>query len=198
MSGGVATGGVASGAIDTMTGAAVAINYTHHEVHGGSSFVTDFVDSSMANDETIILAFKTPAGDKRLHLFVEYTSLVGGELQLWEGPTWTAQTGGEEPIVNRNRKGTPASSVVLANQAQAGFVAADVVNRNPTGLSTVAAVSLHHFYSWGIKNRVGAGAARDLEEMILKADTTYAAVFTAEGGSNTGQVILNWYEHTDR
>lgn len=184
--------------LDQITDATVGISSVHHHLHEGHAYFADFADDSLADDETIILAWKTMAGTRRAHMVVEHSTLVAGDLEVWEGPSWTAETGTEAPIINRKREASMASSGFLANQAQAGFVAADVVVANPTGLNTGSATSLHHFFSWGTVARPSLGGSRDIREIIQKPDETYAVVFTAEGGSNAAQVLLNWYEHTDR
>ena len=111
------TGRIARVRLDAMTHTLQTMSYEHHEIHAGSSFMSDFVDSDMADDETIILAFKTPPGKKLIHMLVEASTLVGGDVALWEGPSWTVETGTLNPIVNRNRDGTPNSSILLEDQA---------------------------------------------------------------------------------
>ncbi len=183
---------------DAVSLAGVGITFAHHEVHEGDAFISDFVDASLADTETIIMAFKTMSDPVNAHLITGMTTKAGGNVELWEAATWTAETGTETEIINRKRKGTPGSSGLLADVSQASFVAADVIVTNPTGLNIGSATSVHHIYSWGIQGQGTPGGGRDLREFILKADTTYAAVFTAIGGTNAGQIILNWYEHLDK
>jgi hypothetical protein len=180
-----------------MTGALVVISYQHADVHQGSSYKSDVIDGSLSDSETIILAFKTAAGTKRAHLIAEFSTLVGGNLEIWEGVTWTAETGSLNPILNRWRQSSMNSSMMLENSGQPTFTATDNLILNPTGLSTGTAISVHHLYAWGKKEKFAGGSVRDIEELILKPDTQYAVVFTASGGSNAAQIILNWYEHTD-
>jgi hypothetical protein len=197
MSASGAAAGIAVGIVDSISNVAVGVSFSHYEIHAGNSYIADFVDSSMNNDDTIILAFQTAIGTKRVHMTMQFSTLVGGDLRLWEGPTWAAQTGTEIAIINRKREGSMVSSSILADQAQATFVANNVIHANPTGLNTGAATSMHHLYSWGIRNQSSANQVRDVDEIILNAGTRYAAVFTAEGGSNKAHVTLNWYEHTE-
>ncbi len=184
--------------MDALTHTLQVISYPHHEIHGGSSFLSDIVDESMGDDDTLILAFKTPPGSKRIHLLIEASTLVGGDVVLWENPSWASESGSLNPIINRNRQATMDSSILLEDQAQAAFTASDNLVGNPTDWSTVEATELHHVYAWGLNNRAVAGAARDVNEWILKPGTKYGIIFTADGGSNKAQVILNWYEHTTK
>ncbi len=182
---------------DNASYARISINSPHNQIHERNYFLSDLVDESMADNDTFILAFKTMSLPKKVHLLVEFSTLVGGDLQVWEGATWTTNTGTANPIVNRFRETNLNSSGLLEDKtATPAFTATDNILLNPTGLGTGSAISLHHFYAWGKKEKLQAGGQRDLEELVLKPDTQYAIVFTADGGSNKAQVILNWYELT--
>ncbi len=175
----------------------VTIDTGHYAIHNSKSFTADVVDETLSDDATIILAFKTMAGIDRAHMIFEFTTLVGGDLRIWQGPTWTAETGSLVSIINRKRLASMTSSGLLENSGQAAFTASDAVILNPTGLNTGSATELHHLFAWGKKERLAGGNVRDANEWVLKPDTQYAAVFTADGGSNKAQIILNWYENTD-
>ena len=180
--------------VDRLTGSIITIDYAHHEVHGGSSFASDVVDTTLANAETICLAFKTAAGTKRIHLIEKWIVLVSGYIDLIEGPTWTNQTGTKVPIYNRKRETTMKSSVLLEDQAQLGFVASNNVIGNVTGLSGGTTISTE--YAFGTR-RSPASRARGTNEWILKPDTQYCIRLTSTANSNAAQIILDWYEHTD-
>lgn len=184
--------------IDAIGEGLATITYPHFKVHEGTSFFTDYVDEGLGDDATIIIAFKIPVGKKKAHMIVEYNTLVGGDLAIWEDPTWTTNTGTARPIRNRNRSSVDTSMLLEDKSATPAFTATNNVLVNVTGLNTGSAILLHHFYSWGKKEKIQAGSARDAEELILKPDTQYAVVFTADGASNKAQVILNWYEQIDK
>jgi hypothetical protein len=189
---------VISSPIDDVSAAMTTISYPHHEVHEGSSFNSDAVDETMADDETIILAFKTMPGTKRAHMFFGFHTLVGGDLAVWEGATWTTSTGTLNPIINRKREASMNSSGLLEDKtATPTFTATNNILLNPTGLNTGSATKIHNPFAWGERKQLLAGGTREIEEYILKPDTQYAVVFTADGGSNKGQITLGWYEHTD-
>jgi len=178
-----------------MSNALVWISFEHHEAHAGDSFTCNAVDLVMALNDTLILAFKTPAGTKRTHVVMSFSTLVGGDLQMLEGPTWNNQTGSKHPIYNRKREAVMNSSTLLEDQAQVGFVASDNLILNPVNLA--GGTDIHNIWAFGKKDKLSAGSMRDLEELILKPDTQYAMIFTSNGANNKAQVILNWYEHTD-
>ena len=184
--------------VDSNTNSLVTISFPHHKIHDEESFHTEFVDETLADNATIILAFKTMSGTKRAHMWFDFTTLVGGDLQVWEEATWDTNTGVVNPILNLKRLASMTSSGLLEDlSATPVFTATDNVLSNVTNLGTGSATSIHHFYAWGIKGKAPAGGARDVEEHVLKPETQYAVVFTADGASNRGQIQLDWYEQTD-
>lgn len=180
---------------DTLFQIPIFINVTHHEIHEGCSFTGDAVDTSMELSDTLILAFKTEDSTKRAHLFMEFSTLTGGHVDIIEGPTWTTDTGTLNPIYNRKREASMASSMLLEDlTATPTFTATDNMLLNPTGLAGGTTIQSH--YGFGEKAKFGA-SGRDAQEIILKPDTRYAFRFTADVKSNQAQLLLNWYEHTD-
>lgn len=182
--------------VDTVSNALVGISFTHSQVHIETSFLSDFVDETLAAGENITLAFKTPGRAIRIHLLVQFSTLVGGDIQVWEDVTWSTGGGTLNPIYNRFRETTTNPSVLLEDlTATPSFTATDNTLRNP-GINTVGATSLHHIYTWGAKNKLLAGSARDTEEIVLKPNSLYGVTFTSGADANKAQLILNWYELT--
>ena len=186
--------GTRAGEFDSLVKAPIFIDIGHHELHEGASFIVCNPDTSMASADTMVFAFKTPAGIKRVHMLISYATLSGGHLELIEGPTWTNQSGSLKPIYNRKREASMSSSVLLEDSGQAAFTATDNIILNPTGLA--GGTLIHCRYTFGSKN-IGPGADRGTNETILKPDTQYAVMLTSDVASNKGYMELNWYEHTD-
>ena len=183
---------------DSIAGGLTTITTTHSEIHEGNSFTTEVVDETLANAETLIIAFKTGSGVRRAHLFVFFATLVGGSLEIWEGATWTTNTGTATAIINRKRDGGTLFSELEEDKTKTPvFIPTNNVLENPTGLNTTGATSLDKQYAWGEKGKIGAGYLRDENEFILEPATKYAIVFTAIGADNRAQISLNWYEHGD-
>lgn len=178
---------------DTLFSVPIVIDVGHHEVHEGDAFITDVTDVTMGDNDTLMLAFKTMAGTKRAHMVVEFTTLVGGLLEIIEAPTWDVSTGAQNPIYNRKRLGSMTSSGLLESTT-GSYVANNNVISNPTNFA--GGTVIHEIIAFGAKNFF-SGAGRDVAEFILKPETLYAYRFTAEGASNMAQIVLNWYEHTD-
>lgn len=185
--------------IDGFTGAKARISMAHLHIHKKESFVFDYADENLGDNDTMILAFKTPVGTKRVHFFPEYSTLVGGDLRIYEDSYWTPGSGSAVSVVNRFREDSPTASVILENVTSASaFTATNKLIVNPTGIDNSAASTIQRSYAWGKKEKFAAGSIRDDNEFVLNPDTAYAVVFTAEGGSNKAHMNLNWYEHTDK
>ena len=175
---------------DNMFKIPIGITVAHHEIHEGCSFVSDIVDESMGDNDTLSLAFKTPNTTKRVHMIVE-TSLKGaGHIEIDEGGTWDVGSGTQNPIYNRDRNSTEISTL-LENTTSGPFIAnnAVILNASSYGAGTI----IHDFYVFGEK-KLG-GQLRDVEEIILKKNQTYMVIATADAGTNGAQITLNWYEH---
>ena len=178
---------------DVLSSALVVVTDGHAHIHQGHMFDVDLVNLSMAADSTAILAFKVGSAPTRAHLVVQFVTLIGGHVELIEGPTWTPQTGTLRSIINRNRLSVNLS-FLQENQAQPGFVASGNIIRDPTGLA--GGTIVHTIYAFGERNKFSS-ESRDTTEWMLKPDTDYAIKFTADGGpSNKVQMNLVWYEHS--
>ena len=182
--------------IDEDARALVVVSLEHHIVHEGTAFISDAVDLVMADGENITLVFKTMAASTEAHMFFEFTTLVGGNLRVWEDARWTTGTGGLVPIINRKREATMTDSGLLEDlTATPLFTATNNILEGIGGTNLTGATQIHHLYAWGKKEKFLAGNVRETEGFILKPDTQYAIIFTADGAANKGQIILNWFEH---
>ena len=183
--------------VDDVSDSIVTVTFEEQELHAGHAFTSDFVDETLGDGDTIILVWKTPSAPMFTHMVFGFTTLVGGDITLWEGVTWTTGTGVLNPILNRRRDSATTSDLLEDLTATPVFTATDNVLLNVTGLNTGVATELHHLHAWGERNRLAAGGARDTEEWILDPDTLYALVYTADGAANKAQMIANWYEHEE-
>jgi len=171
----------------------VGISFEHHEIHDGDTYQVFFEDITLADNATINFAFKTPVSTiKEIHMVIEYATKIGGQLTVLEAATWTKQSGTIFVPINLNRNSTK-ESLILGNETTSTFTANEVAYNVTTILTTNATVvdsDAVYGSKWG-----GAHGGRGLSEMILKSDTTYVVLFTAEGASNFGHLKLRWYEY---
>jgi len=181
--------------IDETLGAITSLPYEHQLLHDGAAFMSYAVDETLADGENITLVFKTMALPPRVHMFVEFTTLGGGNIRIWEGVTWTTGTGNLNPIYNRLRDVTMVNSGVLEDLTTTPtFTATNNILEGVGGLNTAGAIEIYRIYAWGKKEKMLAVGSRDAEGFVLAPDTQYAVVFTATGGANKAQIILNWLE----
>jgi len=177
-------------------GSVVMLTHFEYEIHQGKAFTFNAVDETLADTETLIIAFKTSRKVK-VHLVVGFSTLVGGYSEVWEGPTWTTDTGTVTAVVNRSRRTpVPPSTLLEDRTATPNFTATGNVLVNPTGLNTGSATCIWKRYAWGERGKIEGGEYDAGNEFTLKPNSTYAIVFTAIGASNKAQVVMNWIEGT--
>jgi len=177
-------------------GSVVMLSHFEYEIHQGKAFTFNAVNETLGDTDTIIVAFKTAKGVK-VHLVAGFSTLVGGYGEIWEGPTWTTNTGTSTAVINRRRsKGAAPSTLLEDKTVTPNFTPTGKVLVNPTGLGTGSATSIWKRYAWGLTARFEGGEYRASNELTLKANSTYAVVFTAIGANNKAQIIMNWIEGT--
>ena len=184
--------------LDRMTYSSVCIDYAHHEIHDGDSFVAHFENTTASSDEDrTAIYLKTPA-TKACHMVASFTASYAATASIYEAPTETANMGTSAAIYNRNRIGTPATSgcfdnatVPVVNKVMT-LVETDVdteLTNTGTILSTFVLVA-------GATPKPAGGASRDTQEWILKASTAYIFIITNVGSNaNKHAIQLDWYEH---
>jgi len=184
--------------IDEDTGTLVTIDYNHIAVHNGEAFLSFTANESLSDAEIITLAFKTMPAGERAHMFIQYSTLVGGSVTVWEGATWTTGTGELNPIINRNREAGLAFSGILEDKtATPAFTATNNILEKVAGLNTAGATKIYTVYAWGKKEKLLPGNVFDTAGFTLKPATQYAVVFTAIGNGNKAQILLEWLEQSD-
>lgn len=182
-------------AINEDSGAIITFAYPHFAVHEGESFLVIAVDTVLDDGDLIILVFKTMLEAERAHMFMQFSTLVGGYVTVWEGVTWTTGSGGLNPIINRNREAGLAFSGLLEDlTATPAFTATNNILEKVAGLNTAGATDIYNVYAWGKKEKLMPGDVYDVQGFALKPDTQYAVVFTAVGAANKAQMILEWIE----
>lgn len=167
---------------DASTHAQTTIDYAHHEIHSGSHYKCGYQDTTLDTDDTVALVFTTPDTTKWMHFVL--TSQVTGPatIQLFETPTLSAEGTALTPV-NRNRNSASVSTMV--------------VKHTPTVTVNGTKLSEKWVGSDGFKE-ISGGSVRGDSEMILKQDTQYLVLLTAEADTMKAAIGGDWYEHTDR
>lgn len=182
-----------SSIIDNVSNSLTAIDFWSHKIHEGEFFNVDAVDLSMSQGDTIILAFKTPAGNKHAHLVTDFITNGDAHMQIIQSPTWDQLTGTLSPIRNRLTSDSDVSSME-ENQVQAPFTKDGNLILNPTNLAGGTILDTTYTFTEIPKGQGGNFSER---EWILTANTQYAVVLTSDTNNNKGQLKLAWYEHVD-
>lgn len=168
---------------DASTHALETIDYPHHEIHDGGSFVINEVQN--LSTTTAYWMITTPDSTKYSHTIFDIEATGEAYIKITEGADRTGTT--LLTAINRRRVGTPT-------------VATLVMHRGYSGGTTDGATTI-------FEKRIGAtgvggktltgGGVRGLNEYILKPNTKYViAVTTYADIYVSGQ--LDWYEHTDK
>jgi len=188
--------------MDAVTHSIQTVDYAHHEIHAGSSFTCSYAQTVADNGDKTIIAFKTPAGTKYLHLTASASATGVADACIIEAPTITDNTGATLPVYNRRRVGTPTATTVIDTSqnpdvaGQATFFT-EATQGNVTGGTEIANIPLGATGGGPVKS-VG-GLSRGQQEWILKPNTLYAFVVESlADGANIHWVELDWYEHTDK
>ena len=158
--------------IDGSTNSLQTIDYAHHEIHAGSSFVLSQRSALNALDIAAPLTFElvTPAGTKLGHLSISGEANVPAFWELFEddGDTdhYSVSGGVAQVAVNRNRSKVATLATITAKNA------VTVTKAEPNVLMDTEAVAK-------------AGASGDRHEFVLKAGTKYLIRLTSYVESGT-------------
>ena len=186
---------------DLSTHTLQTIDYEHHEIHSGNSFVVHFSNTTANTDNHRTgIAFKTPV-TAEMHLVATLSASGAAEVFFLEAPTiGTAAAGTRKAIYNRNRVSATTS---LCRDEEAGYVAGGVSTYIEAQLVTAnvsAGTELEYvvLQAGGGPKPLG-GSSRGTQEWILKADTLYLIYIQNIGASaNVHNISLDWYEHVPK
>lgn len=173
---------------DKITNAIMTVDYAHHEIHGGSSFLAFHSAGSKNDGDKINLYFKTPNTTTRLHAFLQWSASGAAYGRILEAPTVTANTGtNAQVVINRDRDSAKASTVVdNATSPAANKYGIDVTITND-------GTKIFEEFSGAAKTANAAGRAES--EIILKANTAYCFQVESDASTLVLFMLVSWYEH---
>ena len=169
--------------IDSVTNTLQTINYEHHEIHSGSSFIA--CDVQNISTTTLKWMIVTPSSTKYAHIVFDINCTGEITTLITEGADRVAGT--PLTVINRNRVGTPADATVT-------------VSRSPTDGSTDGTVTLLHLRlgATGVGNKtLTSGGNRGINEYVLKPNTKYIVSCTTYADVYVS-MCLDWYEHQNK
>lgn len=173
---------------DLVTGAAVGIDYIHHEVHDGKVFQANVYDLDLDSTDTLISAFKIPDTSTRFHMVVYADCSLTGVFEFLRGPTITNGSGSDVVAYNHDENSSNVSEILNIEASPT----AGRLTENPT-------VTADGVVIWS--RALGAGknqalaSSRDEQEIILKNDTIYACRITSSLDNAVANIGMIWYEH---
>ena len=170
---------VAIGPYDPISRIPVVIDYAHHQVHEGETYVVGQIVSGLANNDSkdyrITSGSVTPT-IRTPHFIHEVIGDGAAEVYLYEGGTVTGGTA--MPAINRNRN--------------SGNVPTTTIYENPT--VTALGSVLWPGMLTGSKNSVGSGD-RSLDEFDFKPNATYHLRVTSKAATGLKFCVrMTWYE----
>ena len=186
--------------IDASTHGLIAVDYAHHEIHGGKAFTAYYTITTAATSGhrsgIYILTPATPG----IHMVVEMSASHAADGSMHQAPTIAADIGTHGvAIFNRKLESTTASTVQdnasprVANKVTT-LTEAEIAGDGTWATGTIIrSVPLN---SGGGPRPLG-GSARGSQEYILKPSTAYVFLLTNTAASaNTHHILIDWYEHT--
>jgi len=185
--------------LDASTFAFNVIDYSHHEIHGGSGYHCHFTEVPTNTNERVVISFRTPNTAKWLHIIASVSVSGPALYQMLEAPTITDNTGGALAVYNRNRNSANTSGVWDTSQNPDVQGQATSFTPAQAGNVTGGTALTSEYMVSGARNFAGGGAARGVAEWELKPNTLYA--FDVESLTNDDNYVsieLDWYEHQDR
>lgn len=172
--------------IDYTTNAILVVDYAHHEIHDGSSYRADVLET-VGSGNTLSLSITTPAGPKQCHMLFEVETGNSANVVIYEGTSLTANTGNAVTPRNANRNVADGSTAVVKSQAT---------------INTTGATILHSMFTGQPGANPGAadgGSASTRHEWILKPSTTYSVILTEIATtSQLMRIEFDWYEHAPK
>ena len=185
--------------IDSITSTLVEIEYEHHEIHEGDSFVTHVDNACTNTGEMTVLAFNTPNTSKRIHLVASGTATSGATFQIIEAPSIDVdEAAGQLTPYNRNRTVSTASTVLSIKTVPvvaevSYYYEAEAATAN---ITKTVALWTEIIGETGNPSTKSGGGTRGQSEFILSKNTQYCIIITSnDDNDNVHHISLNWYEH---
>jgi len=166
-----------------LTGALAVIDYAHHEIHEGSTFLVSYKspDANPIADNATISYIITTHG-KYVHMLARGACGGDAEAALYEGTTVTAGTGTAMTAFNKNRASIKAPTVGV---------------RRDMTVDTVGTLIENEFIPGGTGPQAVGGAGVSRAEWVLALNTIYMVRITNRAGNaQPMSLAIEWYEES--
>jgi len=168
---------------DKETEAITMIEYEHHEIHSGSSFMVTYFDADVDSTETSDILLVTPNTTKWGHLIWEISGTLVTTVYIYEAATTSADgTGLTE--VNQDRNSSTAATIVATHTPSVTSAGTEIYSKS--------------FGTSSGPNAKSGGLSHADMEIILKQNTKYLIRVDSDTDNNRISFVLRWYEHTNK
>jgi hypothetical protein len=168
--------------LDKYTHATTTIDYVHHEIHDGATYmyhdVIDDLDNNVAQDYMIT----TPDTTKWLHISHDIEAIGPITVEIYEATDKTGTTA--QTLYNRDRNSATTATGTIHKGTSGGTTDGTKIVYWKGGIS-----------SNKTQNSATHGTA---SEKILKQNTKYILRLTSRMDNNMISVSIGWYEHTNK
>lgn len=169
---------------DKYTGIQSMMDYEHHEIHAGSSFVVTYFDADVDATETADLLLVTPNTTKWGHLIWDIEGTLVTTVYIYEGTT-TSADGTALTEVNMDRNSATTATIVATHTPSVTVPGTEIYVKS-FGAATA-----------GPQARSG-GLSHSDQEIILKQNTKYLIRVDSDTDNNRVTFVLRWYEHINK
>lgn len=167
--------------IDASTHSLQVVDYTHHERHGGSAFFyMDSVELGAGGVQNYLIT--TPNTTKWGHFTFLGSGSAITQIDLYEGADRTGTTA--QTVRNANRNSATTPDITVHKGYSGGATDGTLIWTRKSGSATSQA-------------RTGNEGGHE-QEIILKQNTKYILRITSSTAANLTNLMLDWYEHTDK
>lgn len=183
--------------LDDVTGALPIVDYHHHEIHEGNSFVVSHsvadIGAATSPNDAVTLTFTTPDTAKWAHMVVQFHGAGGALCRIREGGSGGGSPSGRKAAINANRNSANTSGLIdIEAVPAAGGVSYDA------GLDTGGTLIFEKFLPGSVTFLNASGAeGGERHEYILKQNTRYQISMVLAESVAAG-IVLYWYEHTNK
>jgi len=152
----------------------LSIDEEDAEVSNGNAYMLGITTTTLSTNP-LTISFTTPASGPKMHLIFHAESKDSGSLSFKESIT---ATGGTTIVANNRERNSTNTSAAT----------------NFTKGATISGGTVLLALDWG--QRIVGDEKSKTVRWVLKTNTNYS--FELTGGSpSPGNLILDWYEHTD-
>lgn len=168
--------------IDFTSQALVTVDFAHHQIHAGESFVFTYTDGDLDVGENINLLLVTPNTTEWIHMIFVVSGIGQTNISFYEDVGFTG--GSSLAAFNNNRNSLSGSTMNIFLDPTGGSGSGTLIFSEIGGSDSVGIVS-------GASSNTG-----ERIEFILKQNTKYLFKVNSGTANNRVAVELVWYAHT--